>query len=356
MKIARLSLSAALLAALALPAAADDPAPRAAAPAAPLASRAALQALLPKQAVLMDSFAAVVNQKVITVGEVLAAMQPRMQQIARSTPRAQLESALRAEYEKTRDSMVDTELILMEFKAAGGQLPPRAIEDHIATILRERFGGDRAALLRALAAERLTLDEWRAQMMDQLAVQVMRQKEITSKILVTPFDVQCAYRDRIAEFTHPDRVHIRMLTLPQGKTPEEVAANRALAERVRSRILEGVAGFPEAARLLSSAPGAAGNRGDAGWHATSSLAPGVAEAVAALEPGALSEVLDLPPDFYIVQLEERESASVDPLPDIAADIERDLRRAEYDRLESIWMASLRGKYYIQLYNHEIFTP
>ena len=350
MKLARLSLSAALLAALALPAAAGDPAP-----AAPLASRAALQALLPKQGVLMDSFAAVVNEKVVTVGDVLAAMQPRMQQIARTTPRASLESALRAEYEKTRAAMVDTELILMEFNAAGGQLPPRAIEDHIATILRERFGGDRAALLRALAAERLTLDEWRSQMMDQLAVQVMRQKEITSKILVTPFDVQCAYRDRIAEFTHPDSVHIRMLTLPQGKTPEEVAANRALAERVRTRILGGVAGFPEAARLLSNAPGAAGNRGDAGWHATSSLAPGVAEAVAALEPGALSEVLDLPPDFYIVQLEERRPATVDPLPDVAARLERDLRHAEYDRLEAIWMASLRGKYYIQLYNHEIFS-
>lgn len=308
----------------------------------------------PVDAILMESYAAEVNGKVITVSDVLNAMQPAIARLSRETPAHRLKAALQEEYNQTRATIVDNELILMEFNQVGGQLPARAIEDHINGVLQERFGGDRAALLRALAAERLTMEEWRTQMMEQLIVQVMRQREVLAKIVVTPFDLQMEYDQRKASFSHPAQVHIRMLTLPQGQTPAEVEKNRALAQRIRDRIADGVAPFAEAARLLSNEPNAAANHGDAGWHDVASLAPGVAKAIKALKKGGLSEVLDLPPNFYLVQLEDRKAASVDAFEDVAGQLERELRRKEYEKLEKLWLNELRSKYYIRLYAHDIF--
>lgn len=322
---------------------------------APLASRATLEQLLPRDGILLDSYAAVVGKKIITVGDVFAICQPRLQRIAAGAG-SRAETVRRAQevFDEARDSLVADQLILLAFADAGGTLPDRAIEDHISEVLQTRFGGDREQLFSALASARLSMDDWRRKMTDQLAIQVMRQKEISARLLVTPGDVRAAYEADKAQYAHPERVHIRMLSIPRGTTAEEVAASRRLAQRIRERILSGVADFPRAARLLSHATGAGENAGDAGWHDVADLMPGVAEAVEKLSPGGISPVLEVPPFLYLVQLEDRADASVDAFEDVADDIESKLKNTQYDKLEKAWLDTLKGKYFVQTYRHELF--
>lgn len=322
---------------------------------APLATRASLEQLFRRDGVLLDSYAAVVGKKIITVGDVFALCQPRIQRLAETRDRREI-LARRAQeiFDEARDSLIADELVLLAFADAGGTLPDRAIEDHISDVLHTRFGGDREKLFSALASARLSMDDWRRKMTDQLAVQVMRQKEISARVLVTPGDVRADYEREKAKYAHPARVHIRMLSIPRGTTGEEVAASRRLAQRIRERILSGVADFPRAARLLSHATGAGENAGDAGWHDTADLVPGVAEAVEKLAPGGISPVLEVPPFFYLVQLEERRDASVDAFGDVADEIESKLKAAQYEKLEKAWLDTLKGKYFVQTYRHELF--
>jgi len=323
--------------------------------ASPFASRAALEKLVRRDGVLLDSYAAVVGTNVVTVGEVLNLCQTRLQRIAASGV-GRAEAARRAQeaFDEARDSLVADELVLLAFAEAGGTLPGRAIEDHIAEVLNTRFGGDREKLFSALAEARLSMDEWRKKMTDQLAIQVMRQKEISSRVLVTPGDVRAAYDADKTAYAHPERVHIRMLSIPRGTTGEEVASSRLLARRIRERILSGVADFPRAARLLSHATGAAENSGDAGWHDVGDLLPGISEAVQKLSVGEISPVLEVPPFLYLVQLEAREEASVEDFSAVADDIESALRAAQYEKLEKAWLDTLKGKYFVQTYRHELF--
>ena len=321
----------------------------------PASARASLEQLFRRDGVLLDSYAAVVGKKIITVGDVFALAQPRIQQLAATRERREV-IARRAQeiFEEARDALIADELVLLAFADAGGTLPDRAIEDHISDVLNTRFGGDREKLFSALAAARLSMDDWRKKMTDQLAVQVMRQKEISARVLVTPGDIRADYERDQAKYTHPARVHIRMLSIPRGTTSEEVSSSRRLAQRIRERILSGVADFPKAARLLSHATGAGENAGDAGWHDTADLVPGVAEAVEQLAPGGISPVLEVPPFFYLVQLEERQDASVDAFGEVADEIESKLKAAQYEKLEKAWLDTLKGKYFVQTYRHELF--
>lgn len=289
----------------------------------------------PASGILIDSYAAVVNGKVITVGDVLAALQPAQERLAASHQGAELEQRLAEEYTAVRDALVETELILLDFEAQGGTLPDRAIEDHINSVIHERFNNDRAAFLRALAAERLTFSEWRKQMKDQLIVQIMRQREVSSKILITPFDLQQAYQRRLDDFSSPERLRLRMASAGTDETQ---------AAALRNQIGSGENAFDE----IDPPPA------PAAWFQPADLNPALRDAIAGLGPGDITPPVLLDGSFYLVQLLDREESRVRPLDEVASDIERDLRRAEFERLHAIWMDTLRGKYHVELFTHDLF--
>ena len=193
----------------------------------------------PQTGVLVDSYAAIVNGRVITLGDVLAALEPLQERLSLQYAGSELEQRVLEAYNSIRDSLVESELILLDFEMQGGTLPDRAIEDHINTVIHDRFGNDRAEFLRALAAERLTFAEWRQQMKEQLIVQIMRQREISSKILITPLDLQTAYDRQRDTFSRPEQIRIRILSFAAGQA--DAAAD------LRERILAGDLAFEAAA-------------------------------------------------------------------------------------------------------------
>ena len=310
--------------------------------AAGLAFAAALPAAgLPESGVLLDGYAAIVNGKVVTVGDVLGVLQPRQETLAAQYDGPELEQKLLEEFETVRDSLVESELILLDFEMQGGTLPDRAIENHLNTVLHERFGNDRAALFKALSEERLTVSDWRKQMKDQLIVQIMRQREVSAKILVTPLDLQTAYERRRDEFALPERVRLRTLSLPPMGGDTILGK---LAARIRAGELPFDASAAEGAVLQD----------DGEAIDTANLHKSIRDALAGLEAGGISEPVEIGGTAYLVQLVERLPARVRPLEEVAAEIEKGLRRAEFARLDKIWLDSLRSKYFVQVFSHNLF--
>lgn len=295
---------------------------------------------LPAAGVLLDSYSAIVNGKVITVGDVLLALRPVQERLAARYAGRELEQKLLEEFEAARAALVESELILVDFEMQGGSLPDRAIEDHINSVIHDRFGDDRAALLKALAAERLTYGEWRKQMQEQFIVQIRRQQEVGSKILITPLDLQTAYDARkTSDFSHPERVRLRTLALP----PMDDAARGALIDRLRS----GQEPFDASAAEGATFQDAADTIDVASLHAA------IRDAIADLEPGGISDPVDVGGAPYLLQLVERQDARVLSFDEAAPELRRDLRRTEFDRLNKIWMDSLRSKYHVQLFTHDL---
>jgi peptidyl-prolyl cis-trans isomerase SurA len=303
---------------------------------------------LPVSGVLLDSYAAIVHGKVITVGEVLSALQPMQEQLAARYNGSELDQKIFEQYEAIRDSLVESELILLDFEMQGGALPDRAIEDHVNNVIHDRFGNDRTAFLKALADERLTFAEWRKQMKEQLTVQMLRQKEVSSKILITPLDLQTAYDQKRESFSIPERVRLRTLALAKGDIAKEREEAHARAIQIRDRLLAGETTFEAAA-----ADGAI-FREDAEPIETPSLNETLRSAIADLQPEGISSPLEIGDSLYLVQLVDRQPAHLRPFDEVAPEIERELRRADFERLNRTWIDSLRSKYYIQLFSHNLF--
>ena len=291
---------------------------------------------------LLDSYAAIVNGKVITVGDILALLQPARERLASRHEGEELKQKLQEEYNSARDALIESQLILLDFEMQGGVLPDRAVEDHINGVIHDRFGNDRTAFLAALAAERLTFAEWRKQMKDQFIVSLMRQKEVSAKILISPLDLQNAYEKDRDAFALPERVSLRTLALDNGDTAKEQKKALKDAAKLRARILSGETTFE------------AESGGAAEWFEIGSLDETLRAAIAGLEPGALSEPLEIGGELYLVQLVERQAARVAALDEVAPEIEKKLRRAEFDRLDRIWIDTLRSKYFIQIFSHNLF--
>ena len=297
-----------------------------------------------KTGMLLDSYAALVHGKVITVGDVLATMQRTQERLMAQYDGAELRQRLTEEYQAVRDRLVESELILQAFESQGGALPDRAIEDHINSVIHEQFNNDRAAFLRALAADRLTFSEWRKQMKDQLIVQYMRRPEVGAKILITPLDLQRAYDRNRETYARPERVRLRTLVLPARAASESEATALEHARALRRRLTAGDLSFDTAPGTLA----------DPEWFDTATLNTTIRSAIAPLGPGAVAGPIELADSLYLVKLLEREDARILPFVDAAADLERDLRQSEFERLSRIWIDSLRSKYFVQLFTHELF--
>lgn len=304
--------------------------------------------VVPADGILLDSYAAVVNGKVITIGEVLSALQPVQDRLAAQYTGTELEQKLVEEYDTVRNALIESEIILLDFEMQGGALPDRAVEDNINSIIHDRFQNDRTAFLKALAAERITFAEWRKQMKDQLTVQIMRQKEVTSKIFITPYDLQTAYAQKREAFAVPERVRLRTLALDGGDTAQEKKNALADAAKLRERILSGETTF-ESAATNSVTPQDADEFID-----TASLNEALRTAIASLDSGSISAPLEIGDDLYLVQLVERQAARVRPLDEVSPELAKELRKSQFERLNRIWIDSLRSKYYVQLFAHNLF--
>lgn len=295
---------------------------------------------------LVDSYAAVVNGRVITIGDVLAALQPVQERLALQYDGPELEKRVLDAYNSLRDSLVESELILLDFEMQGGTLPDRAVEDHVNTVIHDRFGNDRAEFLRALAAERLTFAEWRQQMKEQLIVQIMRQREVSAKILITPLDLEQAYERNRDRYALPERVRLRTLSLgPAGEGPARDDA-LARAESLRQSVLAGDAELDSAAGTLVM--------DGTDWIDPASLQPAIREALSPLAPGGIAPPVVISGDLYLVQMTEHQPGQQRTLDEVIPEIEKDLRRSESERIGRIWLDSLRSKYFIQLFSHNLF--
>ena len=295
----------------------------------------------------VDSYAAMINNRVVTAGEVLSMYQPIEQQLRDAYDGDELGKKLEEAYKNALNALIDKALILEEFTSEGGNLPDRAVEDYVNNIIHERFNNDRTAFFNALADERMTLEDWKAEMKDRLVVTLMRRREVNDRVVITPGQLRAVYDARIEKYRVPEQVKLRLILIHQGETDSDREAKRAQAVQIRERLKQGE-DFAAIAKEVSEGAKAS-QGGDMGWLEPSSLRPELAQVALQLAPMQYSEVVEAGKEFYIVQVEARKNAALRPFEEVRATIEEELRQEESDRLYDAWTARLRKKFYVRVY-------
>jgi len=130
-----------------------------------------------------------------------------------------------------------------------------------------------------------------------------------------------------------------LLTYPPAATEAQRDSVRARLEEIRSRI-EGGASFADMARTYSQDPGTAAAGGDLGTFGRGDMVAPFEEAVMALAPGEVSEVVQTPLGLHLILLEERRSQSFQ---DVADDFRLFVQAQRTVSAESTFIAGLEGR-------------
>jgi len=310
---------------------------------------ASLASSLATESVTVDAYAAVVNDRVITVSDVRALIQPVERQLEATFEGDRLEQKKQDAYDEGRRALIERALILEEFKAQKGQLPDRLVDERLDELIRERFGGDRAAFLQALSDERMTIEEYRGQIREQLIIGLLRRQEVMDRIKVSPTDVQRRYQENLDRYRVPPKVRLRMIALNKGASPEDREVKRSQALHIRERLLGGE-DFAAVARAESEGSKAASG-GDWGWVDPTILRPELAEVLESIPVGEVSDVVETEEEFYLLKIEGRQNESVVPFEDVQEDLTRELRNSAGEQLYADWISRLENKHFIKLFTN-----
>jgi parvulin-like peptidyl-prolyl isomerase len=242
------------------------------------------------------------------------------------------------------EKLLANELILHDFKTAGYNLPESYIDEAVQDRIKSRFG-DRMTATRTLQARGITYEKFREQIRDQIIIQAMREKNISSSIIISPHKVEAfylAHRDE-PEFKMEDQVKLRMIVRNRSYDTNAPDAHK-MAEEIENKLKEGTS-FAEMAKVYSQ--GWQKNQGD--WVERSVLRKELADVAFSLKPGQRSEIIETPDACYIMLVEDTRSAHYKPLAEVRDQIEKSLILQEQKRLEKQWIGRLRKKTFVQYF-------
>ncbi len=158
-------------------------------------------------------------------------------------------------------------------------------------------------------------------------------KSAESNVTVDASDIQRYYSSHAEQYKVPERVRARHILIsmpkagPNGKVdPKAVDEAKAKAQDIMKQAKASGANFAELANKYSQDPGnkdakGQGRGGELGWFGHGAMVAEFDKAAFALSPGQVSDVVQTPFGFHVIQLEEKEAAKTKSVSDVKAEIE-----------------------------------
>jgi peptidyl-prolyl cis-trans isomerase SurA len=148
--------------------------------------------------------------------------------------------------------------------------------------------------------------EWRSVMSDQSLIQEMQRNVASNTPKLTPRDIKKYCEETPVEDLPMVSTKYRIRQI--GLYPDREAAELAVKERLvglRERVVNGEK-FSTLARLYSQDPGSMNKGGELGMASRSVFWPAFSDAAMSLKVGQVSQVVETPDGFHIIQLIERD--------------------------------------------------
>lgn len=297
------------------------------------------------QAELANGIAAIVNDSIITYEDVRNSIGEALKRVE-SQYQFQPKKRKQKRQEVIQDGieeLVERKLILHEFENEGHSLPESYIEETIQSRIRERYG-DRLTLIKTLQAQGKTMEGYKSRIREQIIVDAMRRRKIDEEIIVSPHKIEQYYKEHKEEYKVQKQVKLHVLVLDKGKHGENA---RPLAEEIVKKLDAGVS-FAEMARIYSDGSQAS-EGGSWGWVERSTLRKELADLAFSLKPGERSSIIENSDACYIIKVDARRPAHVQPLSEVRDQIVATLKAQERKRLQKQWIDQLKEESFVRYF-------
>lgn len=253
----------------------------------------------PQQA---DFIVAIVNSEPITNGELRVEVARLAQQLAQARrPQPSATELARVVLERMIGDKAQVQLA-----REMGLRVDEAMVDQAELGVAQQNRIDLRELRQRLAADGLSVAQFRGQLRDQLLLSRVREREVDARVRVSDAEVDQFMRDgQASSNAEMQEVNIAqiLVSVPESATPAQVTALsvKAQSAMTRARANED---FAVLARELSDAPDRAGG-GQMGLRAPDRLPPLFVEATKNLAEGAVTDVLRSGAGFHVLKVIEK---------------------------------------------------
>jgi peptidyl-prolyl cis-trans isomerase SurA len=279
---------------------------------------------VPASARVTDGVAAVVDGYVITRSEVseLVALKRRM-----GAPSGDEEIA------KALDALIENALVKREADRLGISVTDEDVEKAVADI-RSRNGLTPEAFQAALAAQGMNYTAYLERVRNEIRRVKLAQQVLRARMKVGDEALREYYLKNVAKYREPDAVRLCHIQLPAPQ-------GRELAERLRRRALAGE-DVTELAREVSQ-----GRSGDIGFMSVQNLSEDVRKAIASVDEGEVSDVVEMDGTCHIFAVLERRDGRVSAFEEVRDEIRDFYFREKEEELYRTWLDTLKAKVRIE---------
>jgi peptidyl-prolyl cis-trans isomerase SurA len=249
-----------------------------------------------------DYIAAVVNQELVTAGEVQRRVERALFEANRSGARLPPEGDLRRQ---VLDALIEERVIITSARDSGMKVDEPDIDRAVQSIAAQnQISLD--VLRQRLAAEGMDYVRFRANLRDQIMIERMREREVYRRIQISDEEVDKIIDEQRARINADAETNLAqiLVTVPEGADEATVAARRERIMAALARVRSGEP-FDAVAREVSED----GNRakgGEIGPRPASRLPDVFVEATRSLQPGQFSaEPLRTGAGFHLLKVLER---------------------------------------------------
>lgn len=310
---------------------------------------------------LADGIYAVVNDKVITSVQVNQQAQETEKLLRQNYSGEDLFYRVKEARLNVLRALIERELIIQDFKKAGGFIPDTYTNERIGDIIRNEYGGDRVAFIKTLYERGVTMQKYRDEIKDNAIVGYMRNKNVVQTVLISPYQIEQYYQQNLRLFQQDEQIKVATIVLrkalfPSQKTgPDGKQVTYDPQEEIAKEILYKLdtgSDFGELAKSYSEGSNK-DEGGELGWvtqNGKLAIRSDLWPAIAKLQPGQHTNVIGTSDGFYYILLvEERKKAQVTPLEDVRAQIEQTVISEESQLRQQQWLDSLRAKSFIKMF-------
>jgi len=226
-------------------------------------------------------------------------------------------------------ALIDEKLQMQEAARSGIQISPSEIEQAMGDIEKQR-GMESGGIYAHLDRHHIPRETFLTQLQSQIAWSRVISRKVKPLVHLSEDEVERAQR-KFSPTTAREDVQIALVTLPIDR-PEQEGNVRRLAEKLVSEIEAG-ASFEAVGGQFSSRSGSGGQKVAAFWVQPEQLDPDIAKALAAVQPGNVTQPVRTPDGYSIVKLYERRALTKEKANDTEVLLKEILLKLKYDAAE-----------------------
>ena len=284
---------------------------------------------------------AIVNDEVITEGDVASHMVALLRQHDLPDPTAEEAGQMRR---AVLVRLIEERLIVQEAKRLGLAVAAEEVAERLRAI-RQQVGTPEQ-YQQMLRETQLTEEQLKNKLRDQLLAQNAIDRQVRSRIVISPSELASLNGSQPSASSDPGeeiRADHLLVRVTEQRSPD---AARAVINQLHDRLQKGEA-FEALAREYSEGPDTQ-DGGLMGWVHPGELLPELDAVLFQLQPGELSAPIQSRLGFHLVKIVERRSRSADEAADSREQLERQLYQQKFNKALETWLADLKAKAYLQL--------